>query len=85
MGVLSSLILWPLAPVRGVVALGELIQRRVDEEVHDPARTRRQLEDLEEARRRGEITAEQERQAQEQILKYRISPGAAHKTPHEDG
>jgi Gas vesicle protein G len=85
MGLLSWVVLWPLAPVRGVVALGELIQRRVDQELHDPARTRRQLEDLEEARRRGEITPEQERQAQEQILRTRISPGAAHNTPHEDG
>jgi Gas vesicle protein G len=84
-GLFSSLVTWPLAPVRGVVALGELIQRRVNEEVHDPARTRRQLEDLEDARRRGEITPEQERQAQEQILRTRISPGAAHNTPQEDG
>jgi hypothetical protein len=67
------------------VALGELIQRRVDQEVHDPARTRRQLEDLDDARRRGEITPEQERQAQEQILADRISPGAAHNTENEDG
>jgi hypothetical protein len=84
-GLFSSLILWPLAPVKGVVALGELIQRRVDEELHDPARIRRQLEDLEEARKRGEITAEQEHQAQERILRDRMSPGAAHNTPHEDG
>jgi hypothetical protein len=84
-GLLSSLVTWPLAPVRGVIALGELIQRRVDEEVHNPARTRRLLEDLEDARRRGEITPEQERQAQEQILTTRMSPGAAHNTPHEDG
>jgi hypothetical protein len=84
-GLFSSLVTWPLAPVRGVVALGELIQRRVNEELNDPARTRRQLEDLEDARRRGEITPEQERQAQEQILTTRMSPGAAPNTPHEDG
>jgi hypothetical protein len=84
-GLFSSLVTWPLAPVRGVVALGELIQRRVNEELNDPARTRRLLEDLEEARRRGEITPEQEHQAQEQILATRMSPGAARNTPHEDG
>jgi hypothetical protein len=84
-GLLSSLVTWPLAPVRGVVALGELIQRRVNQEVHDPARTRQLLEDLEEARRRGEITPEEERQAQEQILTTRMFPGAARNTPHEDG
>jgi hypothetical protein len=84
-GLFSSLVTWPLAPVRGVVALGELIQRRVNEELNNPARTRRLLEDLEEARRRGEITPEQERQAQEQILATRMPQGAAHNTPHEDG
>jgi hypothetical protein len=84
-GLFSSLVTWPLAPVRGVIALGELIQRRVNEEAHDPARTRRLLEDLEDARKRGEITPEQERQAQEQILTTRMSPGTDHNTPHEDG
>jgi L-fucose isomerase-like protein len=84
-GIFSSLVTWPLAPVRGVVSLGELIQRQVNQELNDPARTRRQLEDLEEARRRGEITPEQERQAQEQILTTRMSPGAAHNAPDEDG
>lgn len=84
MGLFSSLVTWPLAPVRGVVALGELIQRRVDQEVHDPARTRRQLEDLEDARSRGEISPEQERQAQEQILTTKIAPGAPHITSHKD-
>jgi hypothetical protein len=67
------------------VALGELIQRQVNEELNDPARTRRKLEELEEARTRGEVSAEQEREAQEQILTTRMSPGAAHNTPHEDG
>jgi hypothetical protein len=84
-GLFSSLFLWPLAPVRGVVSLGELIQRQVNQELNDPARTRRQLEEIEEARMRGEMSAEEERQAQEQILATRISPGAAHNKPHEDG
>ncbi|WP_101951489.1 gas vesicle protein GvpG [Mycobacterium sp. 3519A] len=85
MGIFSSLFTWPLAPVRGVVALGELIERQVNQELHNPARTRRQLEELEEARRRGEITPEQERQAQEQILAERISPVSARDAPDEDG
>jgi hypothetical protein len=84
MGILSSLILWPLAPVRGVVSLAELIQRRVDQELNDPARTRRQLEELEEARRRGDITPEQEREAQEQILRSRIGSGAPDSAPQKD-
>ncbi|OBF39624.1 gas vesicle protein G [Mycobacterium sp. ACS1612] len=85
MGIVSSLFTWPLLPVRGVIALGELIERQVNQELHDPARTRRQLEELEEARQRGEITEEQERQAQEQILAERISPRMARDAPDEDG
>jgi Gas vesicle protein G len=84
-GLFSSLFTWPLAPVRGVVALGELIQHQVDRELNDPARTRRALEELEEARRRGDVSAEEERRLQEQILATRISPGVAHDTPLEDG
>jgi L-fucose isomerase-like protein len=84
MGLVSSLLLWPLAPVMGVISLAELIQRRVDEELYSPASTRRQLEELEDARRRGEITAEQERQGQERILRTRMGSNAGDRTPNKD-
>lgn len=84
MGIFSALVTWPLLPVRGVVSLGELIERQVNAELHDPARTRRQLEELEDARRRGEISAEEEREAQEQILATRIGQDAG-AAPEEDG
>jgi hypothetical protein len=84
-GVLSWLVLWPLAPARGVVSLGELIQRRVDQELNDPATTRKQLEALEEARERGEISMEDEEQAQQEILQARITPTAVNKAPPKDG
>jgi Gas vesicle protein G len=85
MGVFSAILLSPLAPVRGVVALAELIQRRVDQELNDPATTRRQLEALEEARERGEISPEEERQAQEDIIQARMRPGIARPAPPKDG
>jgi hypothetical protein len=74
MGLVSNILLWPLAPVRGVIALGELIQRRVEQEMHNPAATRRQLEALQEARERGEISSEDEEQAQDEIIEARIAP-----------
>lgn len=85
MGVLSAVLLAPLAPIRGVVALAEVIQRRVDQELNDPATTRRQLEALEEARERGEISPEEEEEAQDEILQARITPGVARKAPPKDG
>jgi hypothetical protein len=81
MGVLSSLVLWPLTPVRGVVSLAELIQRRANDELNNPARTRRQLEELAEARGRGQISAQEEREAQARILESRIGPEPAKRAP----
>ncbi|TJZ78307.1 gas vesicle protein G [Rhodococcus oryzae] len=68
MGLLSFIVTLPLAPVRGVVSLAELIQRQVEEELHDPATARRELEELEDARAAGEISTEAEEQAQQAIL-----------------
>ena len=71
--------------VRGVLWLGETIQRQVDQEMHNPARTRRRLEELEEARERGEISAEEEKQAQRQILQAKVQPATPATAPPEDG
>lgn len=68
MGLLSGIFGLPLAPVRGVLALGELIRRRVDEELHDPASVRRELEAAEAARAAGEISAEEEAEVQQRAL-----------------
>jgi hypothetical protein len=74
MGLLSGILLSPLLPVRGVISLAEVIQRHAEQELNDPARTRRQLEEVEEARERGEISPEQERAAQQEILQQRVAP-----------
>ncbi|QSE95105.1 gas vesicle protein GvpG [Rhodococcus pseudokoreensis] len=68
MGLLSFIATLPLAPVRGVISLAELIQRQVEEELHNPASARRALEELEDARAAGEISAEEEEEAQQAIL-----------------
>jgi cytochrome c-type biogenesis protein CcmH/NrfG len=85
MGLWSGIAMLPLAPVRGVVRLAEVIQQQVDQELHNPARTRRQLEELEEARERGEISADEEKQVQKQILETRVKPGTPQTPPPEEG
>lgn len=84
MGLLSGTLLLPLAPVRGVIRLAEVIQRQVEQELHNPARTRQQLEELEEARERGEISADEEKQVQKQILQARVKPRAPQTPRHEE-
>ncbi len=85
MGFLSGILTLPLAPVRGVIWLGEVIQRQVEQEMHNPVNTRRQLEELQEARERGEISADEEQQLQEQTLQTRIKPAAPETPGHEEG
>jgi hypothetical protein len=74
MGLVGFIVGLPLAPVRGVIALGRLIQERVDTELHDPASLRRTLEEAEEARDAGEITAEEEAETQRRVLDRAVQP-----------
>ena len=73
MGLFSAIAKLPLAPVYGVISLAEVIQRQVEQELHNPANTRRQLEALEDARERGEMSPEEERKAQKEILETRVA------------
>ncbi|MEV7805281.1 gas vesicle protein GvpG [Microbispora sp. NPDC088329] len=74
MGLISMLFTWPLAPIHGVIRLGELIQKQVEHELRDPAAVRRRLEAIEEARRSGQISEEEEAQAVEEILRLMSGP-----------
>jgi hypothetical protein len=74
MGLFSGLLLLPLAPVRGVVWVGEKIQQQVDHQLHDPAVIRAQIDELDEAFERGDIT-EDERDEQQEVLLQRLVGG----------
>jgi hypothetical protein len=49
----------PLLPVRGVVRLATLIQDEAEQEMVNPAKIRRELEQVERARASGQISGEQ--------------------------
>lgn len=76
MGVFSSILLWPLAPVRAVVSLGEVIQRRIEEELRDPTRAHHDLEAAEQAYHEGEISADELARTEQDVLdRMRGLPG----------
>ncbi|MFF5109268.1 gas vesicle protein GvpG [Streptosporangium sp. NPDC000509] len=58
----------PLAPLRGLIRLAELLQEQAEQELRSPAAVRRRLEELEEARASGEISEEEAAAAAERIL-----------------
>lgn len=86
MGVVSTILGLPLAPVRGVIGLGELIQRRVDEERHNLTSVRRELEAAEQARAAGEISTEEEIETQQEVLdRLNVSAPAEGGANEEEG
>jgi Gas vesicle protein G len=68
MGLLKSLVLLPVAPVRGVMWVAERVAEVADRELYDPASIRRQLEELSWAYESGAIDRERYEQAEADLL-----------------
>lgn len=59
MGLLTGLLGLPLAPVRGVIWVAEQIRDQAEGQYYDPARIRAQLDQVEDARRNGDLSEEE--------------------------
>jgi gas vesicle protein GvpG len=58
MDLLTLVFRLPFLPVRGLVRLAEMIRDQAEQEMHNPANVRRQLEEVEEKRIHGEVSDE---------------------------
>jgi hypothetical protein len=67
-GLISGLLTLPIAPLRGVVAAAEQVQRQAEEELYDPVRIRAQLEDVERRRQDGQLTDEEAEAWEEELV-----------------
>ncbi|WP_067898593.1 gas vesicle protein GvpG [Nocardia vaccinii] len=68
MGLLSSIFSLPLAPIRGVIWVSELIQDQVEQQLYDPAALRGELEEIDRAEATGDLSAQEAEQAQQAVL-----------------
>lgn len=68
MGLFSAVFGLPLAPVRGVMWIGEIVRRQVEDELYSPAALRRRLEEVDEARASGQLSDEEAAEAESRIL-----------------
>jgi len=75
MGLISSIVLLPLAPVRGVIWVAEQLAEQAERELYDPGSIRRQIEELAMALESGEID-EVEYDREEAVLLQRLAGGA---------
>ena len=74
MGLISGLLTWPLAPVRGIVWVAEQVQDEAERQWSDPAAIREQLDALD-ARRQAGLIDDDEADAIEEELVQRLMSG----------
>ena len=58
MNLLTMLFRLPLLPLQGIIQLAELLRDQAEQELHDPAAVRHQLEELERSVQAGEVSRE---------------------------
>jgi Gas vesicle protein G len=75
-GLISGLLLLPLAPVRGTVWLAERIQEQAEEELYDERAIQSRLAEIDEARERGEIDEDDATGAEDALLERLIAARA---------
>ncbi|WP_067671026.1 gas vesicle protein GvpG [Nocardia miyunensis] len=68
MGLLSTILTLPLAPVRGVIWVSEVIQEEVERQLHDPVVLRRELEEIDRAAAAGDLSEQEADQARQAVL-----------------
>jgi cytochrome c-type biogenesis protein CcmH/NrfG len=68
MGLFTALVTLPLAPVRGVVWVADQVAQEADRQLHDPARLRGELLQLELDRDQGLIGEEEFTARMEELL-----------------
>ena len=78
MGLFKELLLLPMAPVRGAMAVPDLVRREAEREFYNPAIIRQQLDDVDRRRRDGELS-DNEADLIEQELIDRLLEGMQHR------
>ena len=77
MGLISNLLLLPLAPVRGVVWVAEQIEDEAERQWYDPATINAALDDLDARREAGLIPDEDADRLEEELVR-RLMEGGRH-------
>jgi hypothetical protein len=68
MGLLTGLLGLPLAPVRGVVWIVDVVRRQAEQQYYDPAEIRRQLTEVDAARRDGRLSEDEAAELEDELL-----------------
>lgn len=82
MGLITGILMLPLAPVRGTVWVAEQIRQQAEDELYDPATIRSQLDEVEQARRAGDLSDEEATRLEDELVERLM---VARSRPHREG
>ncbi|MFL6116099.1 MAG: gas vesicle protein GvpG [Catenulispora sp.] len=73
MGLVANTLGLPLLPLRGLLRIAEILRDEAERELYDPARVRRQIEEVDEARATGRLSASEADDLQRELLSRPMS------------
>ena len=68
MGLISSLVTAPFAPLHGTVWVAEQVKNEAERQYYDPGSIRRQLTEVEEARRTGALSEDEAARMEKELV-----------------
>lgn len=68
MGLFTGLVTLPLAPVRGVVWLAEVLQEQAEAQLYDPGKIAAEMQEIADAVANGEMTDEEAAEREEELI-----------------
>ena len=69
MGMVTGLLTLPLAPVRGVVWLAEVLQEQAEARLYDPGRVAAEMRDIADAVAAGEMSEQEAAEREEELVR----------------
>ena len=76
MGLITALLLLPVAPVRGVLWVAEKVTDEVNRQYYGEGAVVKELRKVEQARQSGELDEEEAAEREEELLQRRLAAGA---------
>ena len=80
MGLISGLLTWPLAPVRGVAWIAEQVRQEAERQWMDPAAIQQALDDVQARREAGLIDDDEADRLEEELIQRLLDS-----EPYESG
>lgn len=78
MGLITGLVTWPLAPVRGMAWVADQVLQEAERQWYDPATIQRELDEVTARREAGELTDEEADLLEDDLVQRLLEGPANH-------